>query len=462
MTNMTRTKKMLGGAMALALAIPAFSAAQDEDRNVAVHVGRLITGAGEEQENVTILMINGKIEAIGEKVELPFPCDEVDARHLTAMPGLIHPNSRLGMLSFSRSGVRSHLRVADEFLPPEDAYDDALAAGYTTIALAPPGTSGLPGRAMVIRGADVGDGWILQEESYVKLNLRSPGNDKKTMKKAFDDAQKEIDKVKKAREEWEKKQKEAAEAAKKKAEEEAKKKEQQEKEKKENGGKAYNDEPPKPKADDKKPEEKKKEEFKPPAIKPELQPLVDMLEGKDGVFGLAEIGNASTYLHIKDALRKHDIPVMLMANTRQAGSFGRQDLFFVAEEMGENEETAIIYPGIVNYPYSINKVNLPKKLADAGVQIAFGPFSDNKAALESMRYQVGEVIKGGLSRETAVQAMTLNVAKALGLDDRLGSVEKGKDGNLLLLSGDPFDVQTRVEKVMIEGNVAYDRDEDED
>jgi len=41
-------------------------------------------------------------------------------------------------------------------------------------------------------------------------------------------------------------------------------------------------------------------------------------------------------------------------------------------------------------------------------------------------------------------------------------VEKGKDGNLLLLSGDPFDVQTRVEKVLIEGHVAYDRDEDED
>ena len=79
--------------------------------------------------------------------------------------------------------------------------------------------------------------------------------------------------------------------------------------------------------------------------------------------------------------------------------------------------------------------------------------------LEALRYNVAELIRGGLPREEAVQALTLRVAEALRLEERLGSVESGKDGNLLILSGDPFDVQSEVEKVVLEGTVIYDRDE---
>ena len=105
---------------------------------------------------------------------------------------------------------------------------------------------------------------------------------------------------------------------------------------------------------------------------------------------------------------------------------------------------------------------MPAKFVEAGCKVAFVPTGDGDAQLGAMRFQVAELIKNGMSREDAVKALTGNVAEALGLGSRLGTVEKGKDGNLILLSADPFDVQAEVQKVVIEGSVVYDRDEEDD
>ena len=102
-----------------------FDSAQDDDEYVAIHVGKLIVGNGEEQGAVTILLLDGKVEAIGESVELPFPCEEIDARDLVAMPGLIHPASRRGLMNMQRRGVDAHRTISEEFLPAGGVYDGA-------------------------------------------------------------------------------------------------------------------------------------------------------------------------------------------------------------------------------------------------------------------------------------------------------------------------------------------------
>jgi cytosine/adenosine deaminase-related metal-dependent hydrolase len=53
--------------------------------------------------------------------------------------------------------------------------------------------------------------------------------------------------------------------------------------------------------------------------------------------------------------------------------------------------------------------------------------------------------------------MTLNPAKVLGLADRIGSLEPGKDADVVLWSADPFSVYARTEKVFLDGAVVYDR-----
>ncbi|MDP6838526.1 MAG: amidohydrolase family protein, partial [Planctomycetota bacterium] len=60
----------------------------------------------------------------------------------------------------------------------------------------------------------------------------------------------------------------------------------------------------------------------------------------------------------------------------------------------------------------------------------------------------------------ALAAVTTVPADILGLGKRVGSLEKGKDGNVLLLSGDPLSVTSFVEYVVLEGSTVYDRSKD--
>ena len=66
-------------------------------------------------------------------------------------------------------------------------------------------------------------------------------------------------------------------------------------------------------------------------------------------------------------------------------------------------------------------------------------------------HQVTLAIQEGLDRETALRAVTINPAKVLGVDARVGSLEVGKDADLVLWSTDPIDIMARAERVWIDG-----------
>ncbi len=58
------------------------------------------------------------------------------------------------------------------------------------------------------------------------------------------------------------------------------------------------------------------------------------------------------------------------------------------------------------------------------------------------------------------RAVTISPARILGLEKRLGSLERGKDADIIIMSGDPFDARSRVEKTIINGEVAFDLEKD--
>ena len=60
--------------------------------------------------------------------------------------------------------------------------------------------------------------------------------------------------------------------------------------------------------------------------------------------------------------------------------------------------------------------------------------------------------------DTAIRWITINAAKALGIEDQTGSIEPGKMADLVVWSGNPFSVYTRAEKVFIDGALRYDRE----
>jgi imidazolonepropionase-like amidohydrolase len=89
--------------------------------------------------------------------------------------------------------------------------------------------------------------------------------------------------------------------------------------------------------------------------------------------------------------------------------------------------------------------------------------SDDPSGSQRLNQEVAKAMRAGIdaglsiSAEQALKWMTINSAWALGLDDKIGSIEKGKNADLVLWSADPFSVYTRVEKVWIDGVMLYDR-----
>lgn len=101
------------------------------------------------------------------------------------------------------------------------------------------------------------------------------------------------------------------------------------------------------------------------------------------------------------------------------------------------------------------------ELEEAGVDVAYHTddlITDSRLFLRSAAFGV----RAGMSREAALEAMTLAGARMLGLADRVGSLEEGKDADFLVLSGDPLSVYTHVEQTWVEGLKVFDRSDPED
>jgi imidazolonepropionase-like amidohydrolase len=91
--------------------------------------------------------------------------------------------------------------------------------------------------------------------------------------------------------------------------------------------------------------------------------------------------------------------------------------------------------------------------------------SDDPSGSQRLNQEVAKAMAAGIAagipvtEDQAVKWMTINPAWALGLDDKIGSIEKGKNADIVLWSADPFSVYARTEKVWIDGAVLYDRND---
>jgi len=63
----------------------------------------------------------------------------------------------------------------------------------------------------------------------------------------------------------------------------------------------------------------------------------------------------------------------------------------------------------------------------------------------------------GLGVEPALRAITISAAKILGIDDKTGSLTKGKDADVVVFDGDPFEYTSHVQQVLVQGEVTYQK-----
>lgn len=97
------------------------------------------------------------------------------------------------------------------------------------------------------------------------------------------------------------------------------------------------------------------------------------------------------------------------------------------------------------------KVNVPRQVAASGLRFCFR--SGVATGAGELVPQIAFAVSQGWDAESALAALTIRAAEILGVEERVGSLEEGKDGDLVFLSGEPFAPGTRVLRVMVEGDL---------
>ncbi len=83
------------------------------------------------------------------------------------------------------------------------------------------------------------------------------------------------------------------------------------------------------------------------------------------------------------------------------------------------------------------------------------------SAVKYLNINAALAVREGMPEEEALKAITINAAEIIGVDDRVGSLEVGKDADIVVLSGHPFDYRSVVELVLVDGQVAYVHESEE-
>jgi imidazolonepropionase-like amidohydrolase len=184
-----------------------------------------------------------------------------------------------------------------------------------------------------------------------------------------------------------------------------------------------------------------------------LEPLVEVLERKRTVH---------FHTHRADDL---------MTALRIAGEFGFEIVlhhategYRVADELARRKVpvslTLVDSPGGKLEAAALLEENAGI-LEKGGVKVAIN--TDDYITESRFFLRAGAIaVRGGMSEEAALRALTLNPAQMLHLDGRLGSLEKGKDADFVILSGPPFSVYTQVLETYIDGMRVFDRAQKKD
>ncbi len=112
----------------------------------------------------------------------------------------------------------------------------------------------------------------------------------------------------------------------------------------------------------------------------------------------------------------------------------------------------------VGSPGIFQKAGIPFAVSALSSSISLGGLAGRD--LSSLPLEAAFAVRGGADEKTSLAAITITPARMLGLEDRIGSIEVGKDADILILNGPPLDYRTYVEQAIVDGKVCYDRAKD--
>jgi imidazolonepropionase-like amidohydrolase len=407
------------------------------DRPIAYRGARILTAAGTPIEKGVLIVHKGKILAIGADADTPTPegAEVIDLKGKTIIPGLVDTHSHIGIWprphvpahndgNEGSGPVQSTLRALDAIQPDDPGIRMAVAGGVTTANIMPGSANVIGGQTVYVklRGRTIEAMRVRSSSVLGGLKMANGENPKRwnyegrkmapaTRMKIAALQREQFAKARAYLRHWERYRTAKTE------------------------GKGKEAMPPEPEID------------------VALEPLVEVLQRKRTVhfhshraddlmtaIRLAKEFNFELVLQhctegyrIVDELVREKIPVSLTLVDSPGGKL---------EVAGLLEENAAV----------LNK---------AGVKVAIN--TDDSITESRFLLRTGAIaVRGGMPEDAALRALTLHGAQMLHLDDRLGSLEKGKDADFVVLSGSPFSVYTQVLQTYIDGKCVFDRSRQQD
>jgi len=425
-------------ALLIAALVPVLSGqAQDLSKapgdKVALKAGRIITVIDDEITDGVILIENGRITEVGGKdLEIPYDFWVIDASDKVVFPGMVEAHTNEGMSGYINRTNESlpvvpFTSVFDAIDPSVLYFEDALRDGTTTILISQGNNTVIGGMTRIVRpiGRTVAD-MTVKADTGLKISFTPMnGQDRLTQMALFRETFRELAEYKRnlAESKYEKDLEEKKETLKVSPDEAAKK------------GMELLDE-----ADF---------DFKhlnlERLVTGRLPAFVSCREPID-VHNAIKIAKENGFLDrtifvlgnechkAVDAIKATGRPVVLESR-----------MVYREEDPLTGEETEVFVP-----------------LAFYEARIPFAITSNQRDAYGAryLWYQAARLMRNGIPRTEALRAITFTAASMIGVGNRLGAILPGYDATLLVLTGDPLDVGTWVDKVLIEGQVVYEREKD--
>jgi hypothetical protein len=472
--------------LASALALPAQD--QRDQRPTALVNARILTMT--EAGTIplgTVLIRDGKIEAVGADVRPPLGARVIDVKGGTVMPGLVHAWSGAGLAGAPRpapgpvqdggrrggrgrgarpeagpaqgGGNRAASRVAEGLYERQDVFHDLLETGITSLSVRPlaPGFPGLAAR--LEPDGTTHSSLVADAEGYLVIAPATNTPGKKLVKDEFDKAKQALEARKAPR----------APAGDAKPSEAAQPATQKPDAPKPDAPKPEEPKPEPPKPEPPKPEPPKPEPPKPeppkeaPAAEakpagqpapprpeakkdPNVEVLADLVDGKRKAF--VRLGSAMELQHWLEAIGDLRFPMVLVADNQDARR-GRLDECLA--DLKKLDAAVLMTPRLAELPFTRTLVNVPKRLHDAGITLGF-VLPDDAANARNLRSSLMELVRCGLPEDVALRAVTVVPAKMLGIDATTGSIAAGKRADLLVFDADPLDPVATLRQVFLRGH----------
>jgi imidazolonepropionase-like amidohydrolase len=401
------TRARIAAAACAALALPFVASAQ----TIAITGGTVYPVSGPRIERGTVVIRDGKIAAVGgADVTVPADARRVDATGKIVTPGLVNAATLLGVMEIGavpstrdytargREGIAAAFSVADGLNPSSVLIPPARKAGITTALVTPQGGF-LSGRAAMIQLVDGNATDMLlnpavamvgQVSSPQQVGAQSRGELLARLREVLDDART----FQRRRAEYDRAQTRAFAAS------------------------------------------RLDLEALQPVLAGRLPLLLEVDKANDieSAIKLAQefgirliVGNGLEAWMVADKLAAARVPVMTGAMNNIPGSFST---------LGTRQENAGL-------------------LRRAGVQVIIignaGGGDEEAFNVRNVRFEAGNAVAYGMSRDDALRAITLTPAEVFGVANRVGSLQVGKDADVVVWSGDPFEFSTQPELVLVRG-----------